>query len=265
MSTIDVVLSGHLHVGNPIGQEETLGGMTTYTTGDVKNKNKSILFITDIFGYHLTNTRLLADEYAKAGFYVYVPDLFDGDYVPEYVLDVVAPKDTAPPKSFTEKALSTAKAPFDLGPWVVKHREAVSLPLIKNAVEAIRADPATGKLGAVGFCWGGRYAILLAHAGSQVDAAVAHHPSFLGLPDDVEPVAKPLAVTVGDKDSMLDQKGVAQLKEILTSKAGVPSEVTVYPGAHHGFTVRGDLNNETEREQKEQAAEQTIAWMRKYL
>lgn len=31
-------------------------------------------------------------------------------------------------------------------------------------------------------------------------AAVAHHPSFLGLPDDVEPVAKPLAVTVGDKD-----------------------------------------------------------------
>ena len=61
--------------------------------------------------------------------------------------------------------------------------------------------------------------------------------------------------------SMLDQKGVAQLKEILASKAGVPSEVTVYPGAHHGFTVRGDLNNETEREQKaEDASSSCSCW-----
>lgn len=68
-----------------------------------------------------------------------------------------------------------------------------------------------------------------------------------------------------DYCSMLDSKGIAQLKEILASKGEVPSEVTVYPGAHHGFTVRGDLNNETEKKQKEEAAEQTIAWMRKYL
>lgn len=64
---------------------------------------------------------------------------------------------------------------------------------------------------------------------------------------------------------MMDAKAIKQLKEILNAKENTPSEVVVYPGAVHGFAVRGDINNEQERKQKDQAAEQTIAWFQKYL
>lgn len=42
------------------------------------SKAKTVIFITDIFGYELVNTRLVADEYAAQGFHVVVPDLLEG-------------------------------------------------------------------------------------------------------------------------------------------------------------------------------------------
>lgn len=44
-----------------------------------------------------------------------------------------------------------------------------------------------------------------------------------------------------------------------------PSEVHVFPGAVHGFTVRGDMHSPAEREQKEKATAHAIAWFQKYL
>lgn len=45
------------------------------------DKSKAILLLTDVFGLGLVNNKLLADDWARAGFYTYVPDLFDGDYL----------------------------------------------------------------------------------------------------------------------------------------------------------------------------------------
>lgn len=42
------------------------------------SKDKTILFITDIFGFELVNVRLVADEYAAQGFHVLVPDFLEG-------------------------------------------------------------------------------------------------------------------------------------------------------------------------------------------
>ena len=68
-----------------------------------------------------------------------------------------------------------------MGPWLLTHREAVTKPLIDGFVNTVRNTPGTNKVGALGFCWGGRYAILQAHGQSKdgsgsdirgVDAAV---------------------------------------------------------------------------------------------
>jgi dienelactone hydrolase len=147
-----------------------------------------------------------------------------------------------------------------LGPWLVKHREAVAYPLIQKFLSTLRADPAHKKIGAVGFCWGGRYAILLTHtdANPAVDAAVALHPSFLNLPGEVEKIARPVAVEVGDSDDIIKMPDVEKIQEVFKSKDGC--EVKVYEEQVHGFSVRADLSIEKDKKAKEKACEEVFPY-----
>lgn len=114
-------------------------------------------------------------------------------------------------------------------------RTAVSKPLIVKFVEAVKAEG--GKVGTVGFCWGGRYSILLVSDNDypKLDAAVANHPSFLAVPDEVKAVSGPVLIQVGDSDAMMPIDQVNTAKEIFAGKQN--AEVTVFPGAVHGFSV----------------------------
>lgn len=40
---------------------------------------KALLLLSDVFGLGLVNTKLLADDFARAGYHVYAPDLFRGE------------------------------------------------------------------------------------------------------------------------------------------------------------------------------------------
>lgn len=69
-------------------------------------------------------------------------------------------------------------------------------------------------------------------------------------------MTKPVNVTVGTDDAMLGTSQAEQLKEILEKKGG---RVTILDDqAAHGFSVRGDLNNDHERKLKEKAFELAI-------
>ena len=126
-----------------------------------------------------------------------------------------------------------------LGPWLVSHREGVSEPLISGFVNTVKQIPGTNKVGAIGFCWGGRYAILQTHYPRPegnvggVDAAYACHPSLLSIPADFDPVNKPLSIAVGTKDSMMDQPTNEKIKGILDQKE-VPTQVEYYEDQIHG-------------------------------
>jgi len=76
-------------------------------------------------------------------------------------------------------------------------------------------------------------------------------------------VNKPVLINIGDGDQMIDTKGTETAKEIFSKKKD--AEVIVYTGAVHGFTVRGDHNNDEEKKNKEKAAEATINFFHKYL
>lgn len=88
-----------------------------------------------------------------------------------------------------------------LPPWLLRHRETVNLPIIEKFVGGVRAIPGTGRVGAIGLCFGGRYEILVAHG--KVDAAFACHPSLRAIPSDLDPVKKPVSLAVGSEDSLL--------------------------------------------------------------
>ena len=93
-----------------------------------------------------------------------MPDFHQGDSLPISFLDNVEPNlKTQEQLSLVDKAKNAAIVPATLGPWLAKHREGVSRPLIDGFVNTVRMIPGTNKIGAIGFCWGGRYAILQAH------------------------------------------------------------------------------------------------------
>ncbi|EJD50872.1 alpha/beta-hydrolase [Auricularia subglabra TFB-10046 SS5] len=258
-------VSGHLHSGRPTGLSTRLAGLDVYEAlPPNKSKARAVLFITDIFGWTLPNARLLADELAtQGGLFVVVPDFFQGDPIPHDMLNTIVPR-KPDDVSALDKAKNTALATAAFAPWLTRHREAVARPLIDNVVKALRDDPEVKSIGAIGFCWGGRYAMLLAADGT-VDAIVANHPSLVSLPSEVEAIKKPVQINIGDKDAMVDDAGIKTFRDVLSKKSDVLSEVNVFPGAVHGFTVRGDLEEPLEREQKEKATQNAIRWFQQHL
>lgn len=81
MSACADCLKGSLDEGTPRGTDDTIAGVPCYITkpSAAVDTGCAIILATDIFGYKLINTRLIADAYADAGFTVVVPDYFEGE------------------------------------------------------------------------------------------------------------------------------------------------------------------------------------------
>ncbi|ODN76293.1 hypothetical protein L202_06221 [Cryptococcus amylolentus CBS 6039] len=269
-------VTGHIHAGTPIGSTSILHSLRTYTSTPSspapssagEGKQDTVIFISDIFGIDLVNTKLLADEWAGKGWKVLLPDFFEGDAVPDSLLQAIAPNVRYQAESTTtSKTADGAKAGATMGPWLAKHREAVSKPLIEKYVQAVRSDPSTGKIALVGFCWGARYAFLLSQSTSPArpDVIVANHPSFLTV-DDVKPVkGVPVQVTKGDEDDIMSEEELDEVEKVLKENLGQNVLVKRFPGAVHGFTVRGDMEDGQEKGQKEDAFKTNTEFVQKYF
>ncbi|KAL9052644.1 MAG: hypothetical protein Q9162_005271 [Coniocarpon cinnabarinum] len=258
-------LSGHIHDGKPVGREEQHGGIDVYVSEPPNgSKAKTVIILCDIFGWKLTNTRLLADQYAKAGFYVYLPDLHEGDSIDfDFLQSAEPPLKVREQQSVVDKTAAGAKVAATLPPWLLKHPESKSLPIIDGFINTVKYIPGTNKIGTLGFCWGGRYAILSAHG--KVDAAVAFHPSLVSVPNDLQDVSRPLSIGHGDKDSLTSNSDAEKMKEVLDSKKNVPSQFEIYHDQVHGFALRGDFSSEKDKQAMDTAEKQGQDWFHKYL
>jgi len=261
MSLSSCCASGHAHTGTPTGTVEKIAGLDVYVAKSSNgSKAKSVVFIADIFGWHLTNTRLLADEYAKSGLYVYVPDFLDGDPVDEKFLSTLVP--TAEDQ---ENPPANPGPKTDLGTWIGGHGDDVTRPRVDAFVDAVRKDlPEGGKLGAVGFCFGARYATLIGSKDATVDAVVVNHPSLI-TPEEIGAATVPYLVNIGDKDNFFPVEQITQVKEQLGKNKDLVWDVQVYPRAAHGFAVRGDISQEYQKVNRDKALHNTTAWFNKHL
>ena len=131
----------------------------------------------------------------------------------------------------------------------------------RAAVAHLKGRPdATGRVGAVGFCWGGLQVNLLATAEPTLDAGVAYYGRQPPA-DAVANIRAPLLLHYAELDPGVNA-GIAAYEAALKA-AGKEYELHMYPGVNHAF------NNDTGSRYDKAAADlawgRTLAFFRKHL
>lgn len=109
----------------------------------------------------------------------------------------------------------------------------------------------SGKIGVVGFCYGGGIAIMLASRLPDLGAAVPFYGNQVSA-EEAAKIESPLLVHYAETDQSINAGWPAY--ETALKAAGVTYEMHMYPGTQHGF------NNDTTPRYDEKAA--TLAWER---
>jgi len=130
------------------------------------------------------------------------------------------------------------------------------------AVPFLSGHPeSTGKVGAVGFCWGGGYANQLAAAGTTLNASVPYYGRQVPV-EEVPNITAPLCLQYAGLDERINA-GIADYEAALRAN-NKPYEIYLYEGAQHAF------NNDTNesrynKEAADLAWSRTIAFFQKHL
>jgi carboxymethylenebutenolidase len=134
-------------------------------------------------------------------------------------------------------------------------RMVAAVPFIAGHTES------SGKVGAIGFCWGGGMVNTLAAAGTSLAAGVPYYGRQLPV-EDVPKITAPLCLQYAGLDKRINEgidDYVAALKA--NNKA---FEIHIYEGANHAF------NNDTNAARYDQAAAElawgrTVEFLKRYL
>lgn len=177
-----------------------------------------LIVIQEIWGVN-AHIRAVADQYASDGYVVLSPDLF---WRQEPRVDL----------NYDEAG--TAKAYEFMtnldGPMAVKD--------LTSTVTTLRGrSEVKGKVGAVGYCMGGRLAYLAA-AHSGIDSAVCYYGGGIQNNLDVAPsVAIPILFHFGEKDTHIPKEAVDAVRAAFVTHPN--ARVDVYADAEHGFNCWG--------------------------
>jgi carboxymethylenebutenolidase len=178
--------------------------LTAYIAEPPGTARGGLVMIQEIFGLTEQMQRC-ADRYAETGYRVVLPALFDR---------------VAPGLVFTY-------AEFARGG---KTAGSVEPPQILADVGAARAAADTGgRIGIVGYCWGGTIAYMAA-SGGLIDCAVSYYGGGIGrLVDRMQPKV-PVQYHFGADDHFIPPATIEQIRS-----ADPSGEIYVYDGAGHGF------------------------------
>ena len=172
-----------------------------------------ILWITAISGADGT-MKMLADEWANDGFVVSMPDIFWRQH---------------PGPTSDREVAQKRYAEFDAEQGMLD---------IEDVINDLKGRQiCNGKIGVLGFCFGGRYAHLSA-ARLGVDGAASFHGTKIGLHlDETKNIRCPVSYHFGDSDASIPMEEVDAIRHSYANHPG--AEISVYEGQSHNFSTPG--------------------------
>jgi carboxymethylenebutenolidase len=179
----------------------------------------AIVVVQEIFGVN-HHMRHVTDDFAKQGYVALSPALFDRvEKGIELGYD---------PKSIEAGRDIRAKVPLD-----------GTLADLQAAIDAVKS---AGKVGIVGYCWGGGLAFLAATRLSGVAAAVGYYGGLVAAHAQEKPRV-PVMLHFGDSDQSIPMSDVETVKRLR------PDVTTYVYKAGHGFSCdeRGSYNAEASK------------------
>lgn len=189
-----------------IGIQVGDGSLTTYiATPTSAGPWPGVVVIHDALGMS-ADLRRQADWLASEGYLAAAPDLFGGTHL--------------------FGCLFTVMRDFQRGHGPIFDRvEAARQWLIQH-------ESSTGKVGVIGFCFGGSFALTLAPTGDYNVASV-NYGSLTRAIEEKLPQACPIVGSYGALDR--GNKGEAARLEQILSDAGIAHDIKEYPDADHAF------------------------------
>ncbi|HEX8890760.1 MAG TPA: dienelactone hydrolase family protein [Pyrinomonadaceae bacterium] len=120
--------------------------------------------------------------------------------------------------------------------YLANHTELDRLDDVQTGVSYLRTQPfvSSGGMGVIGFCRGGREAMLFGARSREIDAVVAFHPAPVKEQEIVRLKNVPVQIHHGTADESVAVTETQKTERMLKAQ-GTPVEVFLYEGANHGF------------------------------
>jgi carboxymethylenebutenolidase len=207
--------------------------LSAYRAEPAGKPRGAIVVIQEIFGVN-DHIRKVADGYAADGYVAIAPALFDR----------IRPG--------IEIGYSMAEIQEGFGYKTASKTE----DAMKDIDAAVKAVASAGKVGIVGYCWGGFLAWMSA---ARVPGLAASAPYYGGgVPDAAGEQPKcPVMLHFGEKDSYIPMEGVAKLK------AAHPTQIVHVYDADHGFNC--DQRGSWDEPSATLARQRTLEFFRKHI
>jgi carboxymethylenebutenolidase len=206
-----------------------------------------VLVVQEIFGLH-EHIKDVCRRLAKAGYLAIAPDLYarQGDVTTLANLDEIRPIVAKVPDAQVMDDLDACAS------WAASNGGDVS------------------RLGATGFCWGGRIVWLYAAHNPKLRAAVAWYGKVEGpagplqpkMPlDVVDRIGAPVLGLYGGADAGIPNESVDRMRAALQA-ARKPSEIHTYPDAPHAF--HADYRPSYRKEPAHDGWRRMLAWFHRH-
>jgi carboxymethylenebutenolidase len=202
-----------------------------------------VLVIHEIFG--LTDwVRGVADQFAAEGFIAIAPDLLSG----------MGPNDGGTASlGERDNVVATIRT-------LEPDERARRLDAVR--AYALEIPAGSGRIGVVGFCWGGTSSFAYATAQPELDAAVVYYATSPEVPGAFARITAPVLGHYGEDDERVN----ATIPRAEAAMAdGQSFEPHIYPGAGHGFLRAQDGRAGANLRAAEQAWPLTLAFFREHL